>query len=135
MTNWTTKIEKKREEETQKALDENRQKEARKKAGQEAEQQREKLKWKNKQARNLSWHQLRFKCHICRKPSSGPGTSEQGTGRYSSTGDIGSVSWEITNTVTDWNKPVDLVRCEKCKKWTCTAHIYLDICQMCGERL
>ncbi|SRR6266516_6655523 len=77
-------------------------------AAQEAAERRE-------YQRKLPEHQRRFRCHVCGKPSSGPGS-------------LVLTDFPGDDTL-DWNIPTDLWYCQICKKLTCSDCMYDGICR------
>lgn len=135
MNDWKRRIEEKRNEELRKAREEDSRRRANDEAQKEAASRREEQKLKAEYARRIAKLQSRFKCHICGKPASKPGTQEVSTGRIRQYHEFYSGAREYeTETVDDWNTPGDLTKCDKCKKWTCADHIHWGICKNCAGR-
>lgn len=135
MLDWKKKVEKKRSEELIRE-DEER---ARRKVQEEKRESKgriEEEKLKAERARRLAKLQSRFKCHICGKPSLTPGERQESTDRLVQHHEFYSGPKEYEKiTIEDWNTPGDLIRCDKCKKWSCSSHIHWGICKNCAERL
>lgn len=92
--------------------------EQKREAKREAEQRKERAAYERK----LAFHQARFHCVVCGKPSSGPaivrGAISQGTGQQ--------------YYDTKWEAPSDLTQCNLCKKYACEEHIHNRVCQSCA---
>ena len=86
-------------------------------------------------AKNLKRSQQRFKCHICGKPSTGPGTVNV------SNSTRGQGYWGGGGSDQSWDVPAGLTRCGRCKKWACDNHIHHigglmgSICMNCASRM
>lgn len=61
----------------------------------------------------------RFKCHVCKRPSTGPTITEVA---------------EMQPSI-DMNNPVDRTRCRSrnCGKWTCDECLHNGICRKCAR--
>jgi hypothetical protein len=98
----------------------------------EAEKRKaEQEQWRQKRAeaeyqRRLADHQRKYRCHICRKASTGPTPI-----------DVQQVgfSGESKYHKLDWNKPANLSRCRICMNWVCNHQLENDICEQCERRL
>ncbi len=113
MDDWRTKIDR------YKAQLEEKRKQTAEQAARVREEQEN-----NRYKQQLSIHQSRFFCHICRKPSSGPRWKEGG-------GEVGDkLEWYLL-----WDTPEDLYLCVICRHWTCPEHYHNGICKKCAERL
>ena len=77
----------------------------------------------------LKEHQTRFYCHICGKPSPQP------SGYWEQDGENGRLYSEFF--VIDYNEPTELVRCARCRNWTCPnanpPHLENGVCKKCLE--
>ena len=136
MSDWKNRIEESRNEEFRKAREENERRKANEEARKENGRLREETKWRAERAKRLAKLQARYRCHICRKPSSEPGKRQESTGRLVEHHEFYSGPREYEKiTVDDWSIPGDLMKCNNCKKWTCTDHIHWGICKECAERL
>ncbi len=90
------------------------------------------------QVQTIAAHQRRFRCHICHTSSSGPYISTSPHLYWVSPPQTdhdrcyGGVEYEQHM---NWERPTGLVRCIRCHAWTCTEHLYKQICQTCGYKL
>jgi hypothetical protein len=120
MGDWRAKI----DEQLERNLAKIQQEEQRRSRKQEEEKQRAAAKaaaeWNNK----LRDHQSKFRCHICRRSSSGP--HEMNVSRtYPGNAQEGS----YYEHVVDWKSPMDLYRCDRCNKWTCSDDLHRGVCR------
>ena len=112
MSDWRKKIDdyegKKHEEEQRREKEREKQREAKAKA---------EYDWK------LFWHKLKFRCCVCGRASSCPGTSTYFDDFHGHT------------YYDNWSEPGDLERCKICKGWACHEHIHNGICKNDAKRL
>lgn len=73
-------------------------------------------------AARLQEHRREFFCHVCGKPSNGPGVDSY---RY----------YDMIYESEDWTTPTGLVKCKGCHQWTCHDHYYKGFCKDCADRL
>lgn len=71
---------------------------------------------KKQDERVLAQHKGKFRCHVCKEPSSGPQKPEYAL----QSGDI---------------KPSGLTKCALCDKWTCDNCLHRGICKECVKDL
>lgn len=62
--------------------------------------------------RKLETHQSKFSCRVCGKPSTGPGSDNDG--------------------YTNWESPTGLHLCSSCVQYVCGDHIHQGICKLCA---
>ena len=97
------------------------------------------------QVQTLAVHQQRFRCHICHQPSAGPVTeymeqphSEEFVAYYGRL-----YGWHTRRRRGSreaalrvrWDRPTGLLRCSRCRAWTCEADLYKTICPNCAAKL
>ena len=93
------------------------------------EEERKRKEEQRKLEEKIAEHKRRFICHVCGKSSSGPKPMQTITG-----GEYG-IPMEVFTVGYHFDKPTELEKCSVCNKWTCSEHIYKNICINCAKKL
>lgn len=93
----------------------------------DAEKARKEAKEQEHRRRKIEALGRKFSCHICGKKPTGPKIDRYLDHSGYSYIDSGTKMEESI----DWNKPDNLEKCKKCKRWTCSDHLHEEKCKYC----